>query len=95
MPTPDSGPLGMVMGPDGALWFPARAANKGAVHFAEFLGNRIGRLDLTGALTVDHDIPTRDSCPVQIASGPCRTLGFSEQHANRIGRLHVVRGGGT
>ncbi len=94
VPTPDSDPLGMVVGPDGALWFTERAANKGAVHFAEFLGDRIGRLDFTGAFTVDHDISTRDSCRVRIASGPCRTLGVSEQQTDRIGR-HVVRGGGT
>ena len=69
----DGRPGGIVAGPDGALWF------------TEFVGDRIGRITITGEIT---EFPLPDgSAPEGIAAGPDGVLWFTEGDANRIGRI--------
>jgi virginiamycin B lyase len=77
VPTPDSRPGGLVVGPDGALWF------------IESVGNRIGRLTLGGRLT-EFPIPTPAAhLPNQafVGLGPDGMVWFTESAANKLGRI--------
>jgi virginiamycin B lyase len=69
-----------------------RALAAGALYFTEYPGNRIGRMDPTGNLLAEYDVPTPDSVPIQIAAGPKRTIWFTENAANQIGRLRIPKG---
>src|SRR5215813_8766959 len=80
VPTSDSLPAGIAAGPDGAVWF------------AEFHGNKIGRIDASGRIT-EFPIPTPDSGPTLLCSGPDGAIWFTEFNADRIGRL--APGGGV
>src|ERR1035438_1598757 len=64
----------IVAGPDGALWF------------SEYLGNRIGRIKTSGAIT-EYPIPTSNGGPFWIAAGPDGALWFTEFNVNKIGRI--------
>jgi streptogramin lyase len=79
-----SGPGGIAVGPDGALWF------------AEQYANRIDRITTSGAIT-GFQIPGAQSYPDCSRSGPCgpvyitagldEALWFTENAANKIGRI--------
>ncbi|MGI8827801.1 MAG: Vgb family protein [Chloroflexota bacterium] len=81
IPTADCGPDGMVLGPDQngrvgkALWF------------ADYVGNRIGRLEVsgTGAVTMkEFSIPTSNSSTDDVGLGPNGDPWFTEQNGNKI-----------
>jgi len=74
IPTPNSGPERIVVGPDGALWF------------NEFGGNKIGRISTDGIIT-EYVIPTVNSGPNGITAGPDDALWFTEYRGNKIGRI--------
>src|ERR1700743_2564700 len=60
-----AGALRIVAGPDGALWF------------VEYLGNKIGRITTTGAIT-EFPVPTSGGGPAGITTGPDGALWFAE-----------------
>jgi virginiamycin B lyase len=66
LPSPNSGPSGIALGPDGALWF------------TETVGNKIGRIPVSGAPITESTIGTALSQPISIAAGPDAALWFSE-----------------
>lgn len=72
-PTLTSRPIGIIAGPDGALWFTEQAASK------------IGRITTAGVIT-EYPTPTVGQ-PTGITSGPDGNLWFVEQAANNIGRI--------
>lgn len=72
-----SGPVGIVAGPDGNLWF------------AEENGNNIGRITPTGAIT-EFSVPTSASQPQGIAAGSDGNLWFTESVGNKIGRITLA-----
>ena len=74
IPTPASGSHSIAAGPDGNVWF------------AEFDGNRIGRITPAGVVT-EFPLPTPASFPASIARGPDGNLWFTENGTNRIGRI--------
>jgi streptogramin lyase len=74
IPTANSLPFGITLGPDGALWF------------TENGGNKIGRITTAGAFT-EYPIPTATSGPQGIAAGPDGALWFAEHNAGKIGRI--------
>lgn len=74
IPTAGSGPAGIVLGPDGNLWF------------TESLGNKIGRVTRAGVVT-EFSVMTASSEPFGIAAGPDGNLWFTERTANKIGRI--------
>jgi virginiamycin B lyase len=81
IPTPNSGPVGITAGPDGALWFTEAGTGK------------IGRITTAGTLT-EFPIPTPNSGPVGITAGPDGALWFTEFGcffppcpASKIGRI--------
>lgn len=74
VPTPASGPNGITVGPDGALWF------------TENVGNKIGRITIDGSIT-EFPIPTPDAAAIGIAAGTDGNLWFTEQLGQRIGRI--------
>jgi virginiamycin B lyase len=80
LPTPNSFPFGIAVGPDGAFWF------------TEAGSNRIGRITLSGAIA-EYPLPWSNSYPVAIVLGPDpdrnpnRNLWFTEYSGNRIGRI--------
>jgi streptogramin lyase len=79
VPTTSSQPFGIATGSDGAVWF------------AEFGGNNIGRLTASGAFH-EYAVPTLSSEPDGIASGPDGALWFTEYQGGKIGRITT---GGT
>jgi streptogramin lyase len=74
VPTANSGPVSIVTGPDGNLWF------------TEILANKIGRLTTDGEFT-EFSIPTPNSQPDEIDVGPDGNLWFAEILGNKIGRI--------
>ena len=73
--TTNSGPYGIVAGPDGGLWFTEQNVSK------------IGRIDPgTGSVT-EYSTLTLGSSPTEIALGPDNALWFTEQNINKIGRI--------
>jgi streptogramin lyase len=74
VPTPNSGPMGIVTGPDGNIWF------------TEYDGNKIGRITPGGVIT-EFPVPTADSLPPGIAAGPDGAIWFTEASGNKIGRV--------
>jgi streptogramin lyase len=79
-PISTSGPVGITVGPDGALWF------------TEGSGNKIGRITPAGVIT-EFPIPTAGSGPVGITAGPDGALWFTENGTNKIGRIPTTAGG--
>jgi virginiamycin B lyase len=73
IPTPQSGPIAIIAGPDGNLWFTEEVANK------------IGRISPQGVIT-EFPLPTQ-SDPHEIAAGPDGALWFTKGKANKIGRI--------
>jgi streptogramin lyase len=74
LPTPDARPLGITTGPDRDVWF------------VEFLGNKVGRITLSGRVT-EFPIPTPNSTPDAIVTGADGNLWFTEVAGNKIGRI--------
>ena len=77
LPTPDALPGGLIVGPDGALWFHQSGANA------------IGRLTTDGRLS-EFPIPTPDSSiPRQgfLGLGPDGAIWFTETRANKLGKF--------
>ena len=74
--TANSSPNDITAGPaaDGALWFTEAQANK------------IGRVTISGTPT-EFTIPTPDSAPFNITTGPDGALWFTEFFGNKIGRI--------
>ncbi len=73
----NSGPTGIVAGPDGNLWF------------TEYYGDRVGRITVGGTVT-DWSTGSgisNDSAPMGIAAGPDGNLWFAEYGPSRIGRI--------
>jgi virginiamycin B lyase len=74
LPTSNSGPTGITLGPDRALWF------------TELNANKIGRITRGGSFR-EFPIPTSASAPAGITSGPDGALWFTEFDGNKIGRI--------
>jgi streptogramin lyase len=73
-------PMGITAGPDGNLWF------------AEFQGNKIGRITTAGLVTGEFPLPTNygssfGCAPEGITAGPDGNLWFTERAGNKIGRI--------
>ena len=75
IPTPNSQPVQIVSGPDGALWF------------TEAAGNKIGRITTDGTITNEYPVPTVASGLDDIAIGPDGNPWFAESAGNRIGSI--------
>ena len=77
VPTSDSRPGGIVVGPDGSVWF------------IESLGNNLGRIASDGQIT-EFPIPTPSANPPNqafVGIGPDGMVWFTESAANKIGRI--------
>jgi streptogramin lyase len=74
LPTPDSGPHIITLGPDGNLWF------------TESYAGRVGRITPQGQIT-EINLPDPKSFPVGITAGPDRNLWFIEESISRVGRI--------
>jgi len=66
--------VGIVLGPDGGLWFP------------EAFFDKIGRITTSGMI-MEFPLATRGAEPSHIAAGPDGALWFIEPGVNRIGRM--------
>ena len=53
LPTPNSYPQSVTLGPDGSVWF------------TEKLGNKIGRLSPTSGKISEFSVPTKDAGPTR------------------------------
>jgi virginiamycin B lyase len=72
---PNSGPVTVTVGWDGAVWFTAGQ------------GNYIGRFSSNGMRLRQFPLPNENSAPRIIAMGADGNVWFSEHTGNRIGRL--------
>jgi virginiamycin B lyase len=75
VPTADSYPEGILVAPDGMVWF------------TEQNGHRIGRLDVLAGTITEYPTPTLNSGPVGITIGPDNNIWFTEAYAGKIGML--------
>lgn len=75
IPTPLSGPFAIGIGPDDAVWFAERGANK------------IARLTLQGRVTNEFSIPTADCGAHSIVSGPNHDVWFTEFTTNKVASI--------
>ena len=83
VPTPKANPTSITTGPDGALWFTESGRFTGEELSG---GNKIGRITTEGAIT-EFPIPTHQSGPIAITTGPDGNLWFTQEVANQIGRV--------
>ena len=67
-------PFGVTLGPDGAVWF------------AEFQANAVGRVGTDGT-TSEVTGMTAGAGPRYVATGPGNTIWFTEETGNRVGRV--------
>jgi virginiamycin B lyase len=77
-------PFGLTLGPDGAVWF------------AEFQANAVGRVDAAGNTSHVTGM-TAGAGPRYVATGPGNTVWFTEETGNRVGRvvgIDIPGGGG-
>lgn len=76
IPTANSQPKDIALGPDGNLWF------------TEHNGGRIGRITTTGVIA-EFSIPSADNSPSSITAGPDGNLWFTEESLStgKIGRI--------
>jgi virginiamycin B lyase len=74
-------PFGVTLGPDGAVWF------------AEFQANAVGRVGTDGT-TSEVTGMTAGAGPRYVASGPGNTIWFTEETGNRVGRVTGIDVGG-
>lgn len=77
LPHPDSGPYGIIAGPDGALWFTEQQANK------------IGRITTSGEV-VEYVLPPEHTGALVMTVGPDEALWFTEWGSNKIGRITLA-----
>jgi virginiamycin B lyase len=75
VPTANSFPIGIVVGPDDNVWF------------TEKNGHKIGKLNTKSNVITEYATPTANSGPVGIAVGPDNNIWFTEADANKIGKL--------
>lgn len=81
VPTPLSGPLGMIVASDGGLWF------------VEMLANKMGRLNATDGTFKEWDLPLSLATPsVMRAETEGRYLWFTAIATNSIGRFDMHTG---
>ena len=78
VPTAKSRPITIAAGPKKTLWF------------AEFTGNKIGRINLKGKVR-EFRVPTPKSSPGQVTRGPDGAMWFTEMRADKVGRIAVER----
>ncbi|HJT58712.1 MAG TPA: hypothetical protein VJ761_19540 [Ktedonobacteraceae bacterium] len=78
IPTPNSNPDGITLGPDGVLWF------------TEIATNQIGRITTDGKIR-EFPLPGPYSYPGGIIPGPDQHLWFTEVGTNKIGRISSGR----
>lgn len=88
VPTANGHPWEITDGPDGNLWFTEIGDNlhhfPGSVEVIE--GNKIGRITPKGQIT-EFPVPTFDSFPDGITTGPDGALWFTENSGNKVGRI--------
>lgn len=77
IPTPDTSPLGITAGPDGAVWFVSQTGHNIVNGTAQ--SGAIGRIDASGAITEFPlpGFPTLHSGPKHIATGSDGNLWFT------------------
>lgn len=81
VPTPEGSPLGMFVASDGGAWF------------AEFLGNKIGRLNASTGEIVEYPLPLSLIGPAVIrVETENRYLWFTAFLGNGIGRIDIRTG---
>jgi virginiamycin B lyase len=78
VPTSESTPGCILIGPDGALWFTEPRADK------------IGRIDPQTHAVTQYPVPTAKSLPGDVTVGPDSALWFTEGQGNKIGQLAIV-----
>jgi streptogramin lyase len=74
IPTPNSFPDSLVLGPNGALWF------------TEYSAGKIGST-INGSAITEYPVPTAGANPYGITAGPDGALWFTEYSGNKIGRI--------
>jgi virginiamycin B lyase len=62
----------------------------GAIWFGEYNVNKIGRIDVTGAVS-EYDVPTANSLPAVVADGPDGSVYFTEGGRGRSWRPTTAR----
>ena len=75
IPSPDSRPYIIVLGPDRHLWFCESGASK------------IGRMNPDDGSFAEFDTPTPDARPIGITLAADGALWFCQNAGNRIGRI--------
>ena len=94
LPTANSYPGAIIVGPDGALWFGERAANKiGRMapdgHVTEYIVPTAVAATMKDAFLPDVECSLNTSSPAEggIVAGPDDALWFTEGTGNAIGRI--------
>lgn len=87
VPTANGHPWGITHGPDGNLWFTEIGDNLHSTQHKHLIeGNKIGRITPQGVIT-EFPVPTVDSFPDGITTGPDGALWFTENRGQKIGRI--------
>ncbi|MGO8999650.1 MAG: Virginiamycin B lyase [Polyangiaceae bacterium] len=80
IPTPESGPLDVAVGPDGKIWF------------IEFLTGKIGCINTDGTGVTEFTVPGSNSQPNGITAGPDGNIWFTDLGEKAIGWMAPAGG---
>jgi virginiamycin B lyase len=88
--TSSAGPSGIVLGPDGNIWF---ALNLAYGSTTSNTGSAIGRMSPDGSSQASFNLPSSGCGPAEIIVGPDGNLWFTEFTAGQLG--HIAPDGGA
>src|SRR6266481_945342 len=85
IPTANSTPQAIIVGPDDALWFTEQASNK--IGRITSVGHNKIENNTTAVVITEFPVTTASSMPTGITVGPDNALWFTEYSGNNIGRI--------
>jgi virginiamycin B lyase len=84
VPRTNDSTQGIVVGPDGNIWFTEQGA---VLHPPLSIPGKIARMTPAGVLSGEFPVPSKNSEPFGITVGPDDNLWFTEFRAGKVGRI--------
>jgi streptogramin lyase len=91
IPTAESGPNGIAIGPEGYVWFTEFGIAKHGTPCTAPCPSKIGVVKPSKPKEIhDYATPTKEAGPLEIAAGPDGNLWFTEFNVGKIGEINPI-----